>query len=133
MIERLQIHRPHVPHGPVGVPDWKADADYLEHAAHNIAGGYSVGGHNVTATVINLLREVAHQLRVAGEAQERAHAAADALIAECEAEEAARKCALCPTPIEDGARLVSWFRKTGGETTERGSVHLECLTPAVTP
>lgn len=65
MTEKLTIPRPHVPFGPHGVPEKLADADYLDHAARNIAGGYAVGGYNVTATVIKLLHDTAAALRAA--------------------------------------------------------------------
>lgn len=86
-VDRLTINRPHVPFGPVGLPDWRADAEYLEHAARNLQGGYQIGGYNVTTTVINLLHDVAQQLRILGEAAQRAADGADQIIAECEAEE----------------------------------------------
>lgn len=91
MIDRLTINRPHVPYGPAGVSDWTADADYLDSAARNIAGGHEVGGHNVTATVIQLLHEVANQLRLEGQAQERAKTEATALLAQADAEEAQQR------------------------------------------
>lgn len=64
MSDMIEIQRPHVPFGPVHVPELLADADYLEHAASNIEGGYLVGGSNVTATVIKLLRDTANALRL---------------------------------------------------------------------
>lgn len=67
MTENVTIPRPHVPYGPVGVPTEIADADYLDHAARNLAGGYAVGGYNVTATVIKLLHDTATALRAAHE------------------------------------------------------------------
>jgi len=63
MSDNIRIPRPHVPFGPHGVPEREADADYLDHAARNIAGGYAVGGYNVTATVIKLLHDTATALR----------------------------------------------------------------------
>lgn len=59
----VTIPRPHVPFGPDGVPERLADADYIQHAAWNIQKGYSVGGSNVTRTVVNLLHSVAEALR----------------------------------------------------------------------
>lgn len=60
------IPRPHVPYGPVGVPESEADANYLDHAAASLEGHYEVGGSNVRATVVKLLRDVAAALRAAG-------------------------------------------------------------------
>lgn len=64
--ETLTIPRPHVPYGPIGVPEHEADADYLDHAASNLEGRYEVGGSNVRATVVRLLRHTAAALRAAG-------------------------------------------------------------------
>ena len=63
MTDLIPIKRPHVPWGPRDVPELLADADYLDHAARNIEGGYSVGGSNVTRTVIKLLHDTAAALR----------------------------------------------------------------------
>lgn len=63
--DALTIPRPHVPYGPVGIPECEADADYLDHAASNLEGRYEVGGSNVRATVIKLLRDTASALRAA--------------------------------------------------------------------
>ena len=63
--ESIEVLRPHVPYGPEGIPEALADADYLDHAANNIAGGYMVGGSNVKATVIKLLHDTATALRQA--------------------------------------------------------------------
>ena len=38
---------------------------YLDHAASNLAGKFEVGGSNVRATVVKLLRDVAFALRAA--------------------------------------------------------------------
>lgn len=65
MSDTIEIPRPHVPSGPRGVPEMTADADYLDHAARNIAGGYAVGGYNVSSTVIKLLHDTATALRKA--------------------------------------------------------------------
>lgn len=59
----VAVPRPHVPHGPRGVPELLADADYLDHAASNIRGGFAVGGQNVTNTVVKLLHDTATELR----------------------------------------------------------------------
>lgn len=64
MADTISIPRPHVPFGPVGIAENIADADYLDHAARNIARGYEVGGSNVTSTVIKLLHDTATALRV---------------------------------------------------------------------
>jgi hypothetical protein len=58
----IAIPVPHVPFGPEGVPEWRADANYLISAARNIHAGYEVGGSNVTATVVKLLNDVASAL-----------------------------------------------------------------------
>ena len=71
MSDKVTIPRPHVPFGPLGVPEMLADADYLDHAARSIAGGYAVGGYNVTHTVIDLLHSVATALRDAHAAEVR--------------------------------------------------------------
>lgn len=60
--EHITIPRPHVPFGPEGVPRHEADARYLHSAANHIEGGYKVGGRNLTATVIQLLRDSADAL-----------------------------------------------------------------------
>ena len=62
-IERITVDVPHIPFGPAGKPEMLADADYFDHAARNIYGGYAVGGHNVTAAVIDLLHNAAKALR----------------------------------------------------------------------
>lgn len=64
--DALTIPRPHVPYGPVGIPEHEADADYLEHAASSLESRYEVGGSNVRATVVGILRDVATALRAAG-------------------------------------------------------------------
>lgn len=71
MSDKVTIPRPHVPFGPQGVPEMLADADYLDSAARNIAGGYTVGGYNVTHTVIGLLHSTATALREAHAAEVR--------------------------------------------------------------
>lgn len=67
--DALTIPRPHVPYGPVGIPEHEADADYLEHAASSLESHYEVGGSNVRATVVGILRDVATALRAAGGAR----------------------------------------------------------------
>lgn len=64
--DALTIPRPHVPFGPNGVPEHEADAVYLDHAASNLEGKFEVGGSNVRATVVKLLRDTAAALRAAG-------------------------------------------------------------------
>lgn len=59
----VAIEAPHVPYGPQGLPAMIADADYLEHAASNLERGFPVGGSNVTATVVTLLRSVSSAMR----------------------------------------------------------------------
>jgi hypothetical protein len=63
--DALTIPRPHVPFGPTGVPELVADAVYLDHAASNLEGKFEVGGSNVRATVVKLLRDTAVARRAA--------------------------------------------------------------------
>lgn len=73
----IAIRAPHVPYGPVGVPQWQADADYIRSAARNIDQGREAGGHNVTATVVGLLHSVADALlaaRLPSDEELRVHA-----------------------------------------------------------
>jgi hypothetical protein len=63
--DAINIPRPHVPYGPIGIPEHMADADYLDHAAASLEGHYEVGGSNVRATVVKLLRDTAAALRAA--------------------------------------------------------------------
>jgi hypothetical protein len=77
----LTIPRPHVPYGPHGVPEHIADADYLDEAARHIAGGYSVGGYNLTSTVIKLLHDTATALRNQGATSADAVHPVDMLLA----------------------------------------------------
>lgn len=60
--DAITIPRPHVPYGPIGVPERVADADYLREAAKHIEGGFKVGGSNLSATVIKMLRDSADAL-----------------------------------------------------------------------
>lgn len=55
----ITIPRPHVPYGPVGIPAPLSDARYLRDAARHIEQGYQVGGSNLTAAVLKLLRDAA--------------------------------------------------------------------------
>lgn len=61
----LVVPVPHVPFGPEGVPAMLADATYLDHAASNLEGKFQIGGSNVRATVVRMLRNVATALRAA--------------------------------------------------------------------
>lgn len=70
----LVVPRPHVPFGPQGVPELIADATYLDHAASNLEGKFEVGGSNVRATVVRLLRDVALALRAAHRTSTEDHA-----------------------------------------------------------
>lgn len=63
--DALTIPRPHVPFGPHGIPEREADAVYLDHAASNLEGNFEVGGSNVRATVVKLLRDTAAALSAA--------------------------------------------------------------------
>lgn len=58
-----RVSVPMVPFGPAGVTEQAASADYFDSAARNIAGGYAVGGYNVTSTVVALLHRTADALR----------------------------------------------------------------------
>lgn len=58
MSETITIPRPHVPHGPEGVPANQADADYLRSAARNFRYR-KVCGSNLTDTVCRLLEDAA--------------------------------------------------------------------------
>lgn len=68
--DMLAIPRPHVPFGPLSVPEHEADATYLDHAASSLEGHYEVGGSNVRATVVKLLRDTAAALRAAAKVRE---------------------------------------------------------------
>lgn len=61
--ELIAVPRPHVPHGPAGVPENEADAAYLRKAASNIeyaiSRGKSPWGSNLSAVVIKLLKDAA--------------------------------------------------------------------------
>jgi hypothetical protein len=65
--ERITIPRPRVPFGPEHLAEHEADAHYLREAARHIEGGYKVGGRNLTATVIQLLRDCADALHPTAE------------------------------------------------------------------
>lgn len=58
---QIVVERPHVPHGPKGVPTEQADAAYLRQAARNIEHSRCMGS-NLTRTVTRLLHEVADAL-----------------------------------------------------------------------
>lgn len=65
MSKTITIPAPHVPHGPVGVPENVADADYLRAAVRNIeyqTRGERLWGSNLTATIIKLLNDAANAL-----------------------------------------------------------------------
>ena len=57
----LTVPRPHVPHGPKGVPADQADADYLREAARTVEFSRCMGS-NLTATVVKLLNDCAAAL-----------------------------------------------------------------------
>lgn len=61
--EFITVPRPHVPHGPEGVPAAQADADYLRSAARNFRYR-KVCGSNLTETVCRLLTDAADALGV---------------------------------------------------------------------
>lgn len=63
MLTTITIPRPHVPTGPVGVPEDVADAAYLRAVVRKIDGGYArVGGSGVTAMIRSLLVNVAETI-----------------------------------------------------------------------
>lgn len=55
----VTIPRPHVSHGPQGVPASQADADYLREAARKLETHYKPFGSNLRATVVQLIRDAA--------------------------------------------------------------------------
>lgn len=55
----VMVPRPHVPHGPPGVPESQADADYLREAARKLETHYKPFGSNLRATVVQLIRDTA--------------------------------------------------------------------------
>lgn len=61
-LDTITIPRPHVPHGPKGVDPDVADADYLRHAAKRLEGTTKIAGRNLTATIVQLLNDVADVL-----------------------------------------------------------------------
>lgn len=58
----VTVPRPHVPHGPHGVPESQADADYLREAARKLETHYKPFGSNLRATVVQLIRDTADAL-----------------------------------------------------------------------
>jgi hypothetical protein len=62
MTDTITIPAPNVPY-----PGGHSQAHFMRSAADHIEGGYPVGGSNLTATVLKLLRDVADAL----EANER--------------------------------------------------------------
>lgn len=61
----ITVPAPHVAHGPVGIPENVADADYLRHAVKNIRyldRGERLWGSNLTDTVCKLLLDSAEAL-----------------------------------------------------------------------
>ena len=57
--EYITIPRPHVPHGPKGIPAEQADADYLREAARKLEEHYKPFGSNLRAAVVELVRDAA--------------------------------------------------------------------------
>lgn len=55
----ITVPRPHVPHGPQGVPADVADADYLRTAGRALAEHYQPFGSNLRATVVQLILDAA--------------------------------------------------------------------------
>lgn len=66
-VHSLVVKRPHIPHGPQGIPDTEADADFLHHAAEALRAGHPLGEANVLWAVVGLLESTAEALRVAAE------------------------------------------------------------------
>lgn len=65
MTKTITIPAPHVPYGPVGVPENEADARYLRDAIKNLkhlSHGERMWGSNLTATIIKLLGDAADAL-----------------------------------------------------------------------
>lgn len=64
--DTVTVPRPHVPFGPMRVPENEADADYLRAAVKNIryaeSNGRGLFGSNLTNTVCKLLNDVADAL-----------------------------------------------------------------------
>ena len=66
----VTIPAPHVPHGPKGIPEHEADADYLRHAAKNLRWA-GVLGSNLTETVAQMCEAAADALMDAAAAHPR--------------------------------------------------------------
>lgn len=66
-VHSLIVKRPHVPHGPEGIPDAEADADFLQRAADDLRQGHALDGQYVTMAVIGLLESTAEALRASAE------------------------------------------------------------------
>ena len=65
MTEHITIKKPHIAHGPHGMTPDEATAHYLDEVARKIEQGHIVvGGHNVSAGVIDLLSSVSSALRL---------------------------------------------------------------------
>ncbi|MGI6878805.1 hypothetical protein [Microbacterium sp. gxy059] len=63
MLTTITIPRPHVPTGPLGVHEDRADADYLRAVISKIDTGYTrVGGSGVTAMIRSLVADAAEAL-----------------------------------------------------------------------
>lgn len=67
----ITIPAPHVPHGPVGIPQGEADAMYLRRAADRIRDARPFGS-NLTATVVKLLNDAAAAVDLPAATTERA-------------------------------------------------------------
>jgi hypothetical protein len=60
MTDTITIPAPNVPY-----PGGRTQAYFMRSAADHIEGGYPVGGRNLTATVLKLLRDAADALEAA--------------------------------------------------------------------
>ena len=71
MSEFITIKKPYVLHGPKGVDEDVATAQYLDEVRRKIENGHIVvGGYNVSSAVIDLLISVSYVLR-GGHPEER--------------------------------------------------------------
>ena len=67
--QQISIPRPHVPHGPKGLTEDEADANYLRVAASDLDEYYKPFGSNLRATIVKLIRDTAEAIE-SGETNE---------------------------------------------------------------
>lgn len=79
-VHSLVVKRPHIPHGPQGIPDAEADADFLHHAAEALREGHPLEEPQVLWAVVGLLESAAEALSAATESP----ASADDVCLHCE-------------------------------------------------